>query len=109
MSKGNVFIVMVHHNIRNNKTKKMEVHEKIEFVDDLKTRHITSATVILDYLNRKIVKNRGDTGTYEEFEAYVTNACPKQMAELEEYRAPSLVIEDEPDSPVIIDADTIER
>ena len=57
-------------------------------MDQLKKRHDTEATVILDYLDECIVKNRGDEGTYDDFIWYVTKNYPEQMQELlKEYKS----------------------
>lgn len=76
-----VYIVMTH-------TKQPQpdgttkVIEKCEFVDSLKNRHYSSATVILDFLEEKIIKNRENTGTYAQYNWYLHQNYPQQMGEL---------------------------
>lgn len=130
MSKKGVFIVVTHHRImaRPEMTEndsgppalKMEIQERCEFVDELKNRYLPSATFILDFLNRKIIKDRSNAGTYEEFEEYVMLRYPQQMnALIAKYRPEELVpktdvekiidkINEEEEDPILIDASTIE-
>lgn len=42
------------------------IDEQAEFVTSLKNRHIVNASVIIDLVNQKLVKNRFDEKTYEE-------------------------------------------
>ena len=123
MKKQKVYILATHHVLVNKETKKREIHEKCEFVNELKTRHLNSATFIIDFLNKKVVKDRSYEGTYEEFEAYVMSRYPDQMQELiEEFRpeeALSAITDIDPiveeiadmenDSPTLLDTNTIEN
>lgn len=123
MKKQKVYILATHHVLVNKETKKREIHEKCEFVNELKTRHLNSATFIIDFLNKKVVKDRSNEGTYEEFEAYVMSRYPDQMQELiEEFRpeeALSAITDIDPiveeiadmenDSPTLLDTNTIEN
>lgn len=61
-----------------------EVAEKIEFVNQLRNRHLTTGAAIADYTNRKIVagSHRGVT-SYEQFDKYVREKYSSQMAELD--------------------------
>jgi len=82
----NVFIIITHSTQPTDE--KTQVTEKCEFVDQIKDRHNTQATVILDYLNETIVKNRDNTGSYNEYVWYVTKNYPQQMGELaKEYKS----------------------
>lgn len=81
----NVYIVIIHS--KQMLDKKEQVMERCEFVDKLTMTHETSATVIIDYLDEKIIKNRDNEGTYKEFLWYLQKNYPQQMTELaEEYK-----------------------
>lgn len=84
MAKG-IYIVITH-SARPSKSQesKWEVHESCEFVDRIKDRHNTSATAIIDYLNKKVIKDRSGEGTYDDFIAYAEKSYPEQMASLKE-------------------------
>lgn len=87
-----VFIVVTHMKVTEDRRTRNQ--EKCEFVDQLKKRHETEATLIIDYLNEKIVKDRSNTGTYQDFIWYLHKNYPQQMGELaKEYKpepAPTL-------------------
>ena len=90
MSKEKVFIVLIHKNMLKPKSKtEWEVQEIIECVDQLRPRHYTYASVIGDYLNRKMIMGeRYGMTDYSKFEEYVTTKYPQQMKQLNEaYRA----------------------
>ena len=81
-----VFLVLIHSKII--KDGKEHVVERCEFVDVLKKKHIDTSTVVIDYLNERIVKNRGGEGEYSDFVSYITDNYPDQMGELqEEYKS----------------------
>lgn len=103
MSKEKVFIVLVHKNMRKKGTiDEWEVQEIIECVDELRKRHYSYASIIGDYLNRKmIVGARYGMTDYSKFEEYVTTKYPEQMKQLNaEYR---LMQVDEPSPEVFVD------
>lgn len=79
----NVYIVLTHtKSLVRGSTTKWEVIEKCEFVDNVKRRHAERASVILDYTNSTIVKDRDGTGVFDEFMTYVDGAYPQQMQEI---------------------------
>jgi hypothetical protein len=79
----NVFIIITH--ARQTKDGKENVVERCEFVDQIKNRHNTEATVILDFINKKIVKNRdGGDAKYQDFVWYLNKNYSKQMKQLDE-------------------------
>lgn len=75
-----VFIVITHS--KQTKDGKSQVVEQCEFVDRLRNRDHNTASVILDYRNEKILKNRDGTGTFTDFVWYLHKNYPQQMAEL---------------------------
>jgi hypothetical protein len=85
----NVFIVLTHTKVTEDR--KARTQEKCEFVDQLKTRHHTSATLIIDFIKEKIVKDR-NSGTYQDYIWYLHRHYPQQMGELaNEYKPTSVV------------------
>jgi hypothetical protein len=93
MSKEKVFIVVTHlnspakgsHPGRNNKDEiKWEVTENVEFVNQVRNKHISTASAIGDYINRKMVIGaRHGVTEYEKFEEYIRTKYKKQMDELD--------------------------
>jgi hypothetical protein len=79
----NVYIVITHTRQAKDKDGKQNIVEKCEFVDQIKPRHETSATVILDFLKEEVLKNRdGGEAKYNDFSYYLFKNYPKQMQEL---------------------------
>lgn len=78
-----IFIVITHA-AKPAPGKQWEVHESCEFVDRIKNRHTTNATAIIDYLNKKVIKDRSGEGTYDDFIAYAEKSYPDQMKALKE-------------------------
>lgn len=85
MAKEKVFIVLSHiHRLKKGSKTEWETQETVEFVNNLRKRHNDMSTAIGDYLNKKIITGtRFGISTYEEFETYVRNKYPKQMAQLD--------------------------
>jgi hypothetical protein len=52
---------------------KTQVHEECEFLDVIRPKHTNYATVIMDVMNRKFIKNRARSAgaTYEDLEAHI--------------------------------------
>jgi len=108
MSKEKVFIVVSHKHTPKKGAKtgaakssetQWEVTETIEFVNQLRNRHISMSSAIGDYINRKMLSGeRHGMGDYDKFEAYVRTKYEKQMAELDTaYRADQVVVEQSPE------------
>ena len=99
MSKEKVFIVISHkHSVKKGTHTKRgveaqwEVSETIEFVNQLRNRHITTSSAVGDYLNRKMISGaRHGMDTYEKFDAYIRTKYEKQMAELDAAYASQVV------------------
>lgn len=91
MAKEKVFIVISHkHTLKRGLKKRSgtaddwEVAETVEFVNQLRDRHITMSSAVGDYLNRKIVSGSSKgMGDYDKFEEYVRSKYGKQMTELD--------------------------
>lgn len=84
MRKKNVYIVLMHTmSLKPGTTDQWEGIEKCEFVDALKNRHDTCATVILDFTNKTVVKDRTNEYDYDNFFQYVKKTYPEQITELE--------------------------
>jgi hypothetical protein len=82
---------------------KFQVHEVVEFVDAVRNKHTSNATIIMDVINRKLVKNRArDSGaTYELIEAHVVKGYGdkyKQFLEIVGVELPDILIEKKEES-----------
>lgn len=104
MSKEKVFIVMSHKHslkpgrIRNLTTDDWQVTETVEFVNQLRNKHIQTSSVIADYINRKIISgSKYNVTDYGKFEDLVRTKYAKQLAELDtvyrEHQVPLEVVE----------------
>ena len=90
MAKEKVFIVVSHKHSLKNKHAKTEspdnwqVTETVEFVNQIRNKHISMSSAIGDYVNRKMVTgaSKGITD-YDKFEDYVRSKYAKEMAELD--------------------------
>lgn len=85
MSKEKVFIVLSHkHSLKKKSKTEWEVAETVEFVNNLRNRHITMSSAIGDYLNRNMLSgSRYGMSEYSKFEQYVRTKYAKQMDELD--------------------------
>lgn len=76
MSRKGAYLILshIHQPINKGPNKgKMQTHETCEFVDRYKTKHLQGATVIMDVVKRKFVKNtyRQDGLTYDQVEEHI--------------------------------------
>jgi len=87
MSKEKVFIVVSHINrLKSGSRSEWEVQENVEFVNQLRKRHIHSSSAIGDYLNREIISGRKfGFDTYDKFENYVRTKYPDQLGQLDKF------------------------
>jgi hypothetical protein len=85
MAKEKIFIVLSHkHSLKKKTNGDWEVQETVEFVNQLRNKHISSSSVIGDYINRKmVIGERFGFSDYAKFEEYVYKKYEKQMAELD--------------------------
>lgn len=93
MSKEKVFIVVTHLNSpkkgshpghADKKEIQWEVSEHVEFVNQVRKKHISTASAIGDYINRKmVIGSRHGVTEYEKFEEYIRTKYKKQMDELD--------------------------
>lgn len=92
MKKEKVFIVLSHknstkkgtHTGRQSDEVQWEVAESVEFVNQLKKKHISMASIVGDYTNREIViGSRYGITDYDKFEEYVRSKYKKQMDQLD--------------------------
>lgn len=111
MAKEKVFIVLSHkHSLKKNKngksiTGEWEVAETVEFVDQLRKRHTSTASVIADYLNKKIiVGTRVGMGDYDAFDNYIRKKYSKQMDELDAAYGQMRKVKDTLSSEVFVDS-----
>lgn len=88
MSKEKVFIVLMHKNVLKSPATKIkeavwEVEERVEFVNQVRNKHIQTGTAIADYINRKMISGaRYGMTDYDKFEEYVTTKYKDQMKQL---------------------------
>lgn len=90
MSKEKVFIVLSHKHSLKNKNSKTEnpndwqVTETVEFVNQLRKRHIETSSVIADYINRKMVTgSKFGISEYGPFEDYIRKTYSKELSQLD--------------------------
>lgn len=110
MKKEKVFIVVSHkHVLKTPGTKHREpvwdVSETVEFVSQLRNKHLTTSSAIGDYINQKMVSGaRIGMGDYDKFETYVRSKYEKEMTQLDNaYRADQVVIDVTPEQEVFSD------
>ena len=85
--KEKVFIILTHHRMPHADPGKQTLTEKAEFVNAIKPRHFVSATVILDYINKTVVKQRQSEYSYGHYIEHIKKTYPQQMYELsQEYK-----------------------
>ena len=61
---------------------KVQQNEQVEFVDRLKNRHYSSATIILDLINKKTIKNRTKGGSFQDIIHYIRESYPEHFQSL---------------------------
>lgn len=93
MKKEKVFIVVSHkHAPRKGshpgqataKETEWEVAETVEFVNQVRSKHIATASAIGDYINRKmVIGERFGIKDYDKFEEYVRGKYAQQMDSLD--------------------------
>ena len=86
MKKEKVYIVLSHkHSLKPKSRTEWEVTETVEFVNQVKKRHLQMASAIGDYFEEKMIMgNRVGMGEYAAFERYVNKKYSKQMSQLAE-------------------------
>lgn len=85
MSKEKVFVVLSHKNsLRKGSKTEWEVSETVEFVNQLRKKHLTTSSAIGDYLNRQMITgSRFGLSEYNKFEEYLRTKYDKQLSELD--------------------------
>lgn len=78
------YIVISHSATPHEDDGKQNITETCEFVDNLKDRHYTSATAIIDYINKKMIKQRDKVYTYEHYMTHVHTKYPREMHKLKQ-------------------------
>lgn len=93
MAKEKVYIVLSHkHSLKQGSKTDWEVTETVEFVNQLRKKHMTMSSAIGDFLNKKMLTGaKVGMSDYEYFIAYVEQKYPKQMSALNAaYPAPEV-------------------
>lgn len=85
MAKEKVFIILSHkHRLKQGTRDQWEVEENVEFVNQVRNKHTSTASVIADYLNKKVlVGSRVGMAEYDSFDNYIRKKYQKQMRELD--------------------------
>jgi hypothetical protein len=85
MAKKNIYIVLMHsHALKSGSKSEWETNERVEFVDNLRKRHISFSTAIGDYTNKKMISgSRYNINDYNQFEEYLKGKYPEQMKQLD--------------------------
>lgn len=90
MKKEKVFVVLSHkHSLKHKHAKNedpnnWQVTETVEFVNQVRDRHISMSSAIGDYINREMITGAAKGITdYDKFEDYVRTKYAKEMAELD--------------------------
>lgn len=112
MKQEKVFIV-ASHSRRPSKDRlkegQWEVTERVEFVNQLRQKHIQTSTIAVEYIEEKVIIGKMSGVIYEEFIKYVTNRYPKQMEQLQQIYKPSAVVENaEPMPESVLDSEVTE-
>lgn len=96
MSKEKVYIVLSHkHNLKKGTKDQWEVAESVEFVNQLRNKHLTMSSAIGDYINRKMLSGaRHGMDDYSKFEEYLRTKYSKEIAQLDNsYRKEQVEVE----------------
>ncbi len=105
MAKEKVYIVLSHiRSLKPHTKDEWNVTERVEFVNQLRQRHITMSSAIGDYLNKKLISGiKLNMTTYAEFDNYIRMKYAKQMGELDRVygEAPSV----QESAPIVAEAD----
>lgn len=80
-----VYIVLTHH-YQPAPGGKWEVEEKCEFVDRLTDTHRTKSSIIIDYRNGSLYKNRGGTKSEDAFNLVLESLNDRYPEEMQELR-----------------------
>jgi hypothetical protein len=61
---------------------KVQVQEQCEMVDRIKSRHQSESTIIIDFLHKKIIKDRTGRATYASCEKHFRDTYPNEFKQL---------------------------
>ncbi len=86
MAKEKVYIVLSHkHSLKKGSSSEWEVAEQVEFVSQLRNKHIQMSSAVGDFLNRKMMSGaRHGFADYAVFEDYIDKKYAKQLTQLKE-------------------------
>lgn len=84
MKQPKVFIVLSHKNsLKKGSKTEWEVSETVEFVNQIRNKHVQSSSAIADYIGKKMISGaRYGMTDYNKFEEYLFTKYPQQMKEL---------------------------
>ena len=103
MAKEQIYIVVSHKNsLKSGSRTEWEVTEKVEFINQLKKRHINQSSVIANYLEKKMISGkRFGLEDYDKFENYIRTKYPAQLKELDNHYRPEDLSLSEETSPAL--------
>lgn len=78
------YIILTHYYTPSKEQNKWDANELIEFVGNIKNKHYEKATMIVDFINKKIIKSRVSNATYESFEDHVYEKYPEKIKQFKE-------------------------
>jgi hypothetical protein len=85
MKKKKFFIVLKHiYTPSKTNPGRHEALEKCEFVTRVTNQHLSSATVIIDVVNDKFVKNRVENSTLDQFMSHIKKQHPHEWEKFNE-------------------------
>ena len=85
MRKGHYIILTHSYTPMKDDRTKMNCTEKCEFVDDIKKKHISGATAILDAEHKTFVKNRVRESSYAQYIEHIEKTHPREYGEFKKY------------------------
>lgn len=101
MRKENVYIVLSHKHVKNPRAVKgaadeWEVSESVEFVNQLRNKHLTTSSAIGDYINRKMISGaRFGMSEYSNFEDYIRSKYQQELSKIDDAYYSDRVVIDE--------------
>jgi len=108
MHRGHYIILTHYYTPMKDDPTKHNVTEKCEFVTDIKNRHESNATVIIDVINKTFVKNRVRESSYNDFIAHIEKTHPNEYGEFKKFLVAQGLVEPAfADKPVKVEGNTV--
>lgn len=111
MKKEQVFICVTQvKSLRPKSRSDWQVTERVEFVDQVRRKHVQTAMAVGDYINRKMIIGAGKVENYEKFEEYIRTKYSKQMQQLDQFFRPETIVPEVTETespPVTVEGDNV--